>query len=69
MLAMARKGLISPNQVTDFTPWLLSREQLESARVQVAVRVLKDTGRPPKGGWPENHPGLFDENTEKGAPV
>ena len=69
MLALARKGLVSPNQITDFAPWRVSKEELDSERVQAAVRLLKDTGRLPKGGSPENQPTLFDQNTEKETKV
>jgi hypothetical protein len=60
LLALAKRGAISTNQITDFAPWRVSREELDSEPVQRLVQALKETGRLPKGGWPENQPTLFD---------
>ena len=62
LLALARKGVIDPNQVIDFAPWRIARQTLDSEEVQGMVRVLKATGRLPKGGSPKTQPGLFDAN-------
>ena len=61
LLGLVRRGAVSPNQVTDFAPWRVSRQELDSDRVQRLVRVLKQTGRLPKGGCPENQSTLFDD--------
>ena len=61
LLALVRKGAVSPNQVTDFAPWRVLRGELDSDRVQSLVRVLKQTGRLPKGGCPESQLTLFDQ--------
>ena len=60
LLALSRRGVIHSNQVTDFAPWRIARQELDSDEVQELVRVLKATGRLPKGGSPESQPGLFD---------
>ena len=52
ILALARAGAISKNQITEFAPWRVSRKELDSEYVQHMVRVLKATGRLPKGGSP-----------------
>ena len=61
LLGLVRRGAVSPNQVTDFAPWRVSRQELDSDQVQRLVRVLKQTGRLPKGGCPENQSTLFDD--------
>lgn len=61
VLGLVRRGVISSNQITDFAPWRVSRKELDSEHVQRFVRVLKETKRLPKGGWPKNHKRLFDE--------
>ena len=60
VLALARRGAITPNQVTDFAPWRVSRADVDSEEVQGLVRSLKETGRLPRGGSPKGQPGLFD---------
>jgi DNA invertase Pin-like site-specific DNA recombinase len=60
LLALVRIGVISKNQITDFAPWRVSREQLDSEEVQNLVHVLKTTGKLPKGGSPKDQQNLFD---------
>ena len=60
VLALARRGAITPNQVTDFAPWRVPSAQLESEQVQHLVAHLKQNGRLPKGGSPKSQPELFD---------
>ncbi len=60
LLALVRKRAVSPNQVTDFAPWRVSRAELDSDQVQGLVRTLKQTGRLPKGGCPDNQLTLFN---------
>jgi DNA invertase Pin-like site-specific DNA recombinase len=71
LMALLRRGLIHTNQVTDFAPWRLQRAELDSARVQAFVKILKANGRaPPEGGFSEVQELLFPENTatpRKGA--
>ncbi len=62
LLALTKIGAISKNQITDFAPWRISRTELDSERVQSLVRVLKATGRLPKGGSPVNPRTFFDDN-------
>lgn len=58
-------GAISPQQVTDFAPWRIDPEELDSERVQELIATFKRTGRlPTKGGWQKTGAGLFDENKE-----
>ena len=47
--------------MTEFAPWRVPREQLDSEEVQWAVRVLKENGRLPRGESPNAQPGLFDD--------
>lgn len=61
LLQLERMGVISRNQVTDFAPCRISREDLDSERVRGLVRALKLTGRLPKGGCPKDQLGLFDD--------
>jgi DNA invertase Pin-like site-specific DNA recombinase len=61
VLALEKMGAISKNQITDFAPWRVSRKELDSDRVQALVRVLKATGRLPKGGCPKNQLMFFDD--------
>ncbi len=58
--ALARRGLITTNQITNFAPWKVAREELDSGEVQELVKALKRTGRLPKGGSSKAQPGLFD---------
>lgn len=59
--ALVRAGVISTNQVEPLAPWRVSRQELDSERVQAMVRVLKATGRLPRGGCPDGQLTLFDE--------
>lgn len=59
LLVLIRRGVLQNHQVTDFAPWRIPREELDSDEVQGLVRVLKDTGRLPKGGYPKNQAWLF----------
>lgn len=59
--ALVRAGVISTNQVEPLAPWRVSRQELDSERVQAMVRVLKATGRLPRGGCPDGQRELFDE--------
>jgi myosin heavy subunit len=61
LLKLVKLGAISPNQITEFAPWRVSRAELGSDRVQRLVKVLKTTGRLPKGGSPENQLTIFDD--------
>lgn len=73
VLGLVRLGAITTNQVTDFAPWRVSPEEVESERVRELVRFLKQMGRLPRGGSPQSQPGLFHANNgvtpkvEKGA--
>jgi hypothetical protein len=69
MVALVRRGLISPNQVTEFAPWRVSRAELDSDRVRAVVKVQKETGRLPPGGCPEGQGRLFQENPEESGRV
>ena len=60
VLALVGRGAITTNQITDFAPWCVSREQLDSEEVQSLVKILKQTGRLPRGGSPMPQSGLFD---------
>lgn len=61
LLGLVRLGSISKNQITDFAPWRISRKELDSERVQELVRILKSTGRFPKGGASQIQRDLFDD--------
>jgi hypothetical protein len=61
LLGLVKRGAISPNQITEYAPWRVSRAQLVSERVQCLVKTLKKTGRLPRGGSPENQLTIFDE--------
>jgi hypothetical protein len=61
LLRLVKLGAISPNQITEYAPWKVSRSELESDRVQRLVKVLKETGRLPRGGSPENQLTIFDD--------
>lgn len=58
---IAERGLISTNQVTDFAPWRVPREQLDSEPVQALVQTLKRTGRLPRRGCFKGQKLIFDE--------
>jgi hypothetical protein len=47
LLGLVRLGAINKNQVTDFAPWRILREDLDSKRVQSLVSFLKTNGRLP----------------------
>ncbi len=61
LLGLVRLGAVSRNQISEFAPWRVSRAELDSERVQSLVRVLKTTGRLPRGGSPKNQLMLFDD--------
>jgi hypothetical protein len=61
LLGLERNGALSRNQVMEFAPWRVERKQLDSERVQSLVRILKATGRLPKGGRPEGQLSLLDD--------
>ena len=54
-------GAVSKNQVTDFAPCRIRREELDSEQVQRLVRILKASGRLPKGGGSKRQLTLFDD--------
>lgn len=60
LLVLIQRGVLHNHQVTDFAPWRIPREELDSEEVQGLVRILKSTGRLPKGGYPRNQAWLFD---------
>ena len=62
IVAMVKRGIISANQITEYAPWKVSKAELDSEPVQAVLKTLRKTGRLPKGGRPEDQPGLFDEN-------
>ena len=61
LMGLVRRGAVTPNQITEYAPWRVSRAELDSDRVWSLVRALKDTGRLPKGGCPENQLSFFDD--------
>jgi DNA invertase Pin-like site-specific DNA recombinase len=61
LLKLVAMGAVSKNQVTDFAPCRIRREELDSEHVQKLVRILKATGRLPKGGCSKNQLTLFDD--------
>jgi hypothetical protein len=61
LVALLRRGVVSPNQLSEFRPWRVSRAQLDSEPLQSLVRVLKQTGRLPRGGSPKNQLTYFDD--------
>jgi hypothetical protein len=64
LMALVRRRVLHTNQVTDFTPWRLSRAELDSQEVQSLVAALKATGRlPSEGGCPQNQQQLFSEKS------
>ena len=60
LLGLIRRGVIHTNQVTDFAPWRIPREELDSEEVQSLVRALKATGRLPAGESPQAQACLFN---------
>ncbi len=62
LLGLVKRGVVSPNQLTEFAPWRVSRNELDSEPVQSLVRILKTTGRLPRGGSPKNQLTLFDDD-------
>jgi len=62
LLGLVKRGVISRNQISEFAPWRVSRAELDSEPVQSLVRVLKETGRLPRGGSPKNQLTLFDDH-------
>jgi hypothetical protein len=61
LLGLVKLGAVSTNQITEYAPWRVSRAELESDRVRRLVKVLKETGRLPRGGSPENQLTIFDK--------
>lgn len=61
LLGLVRMGAVSKNQVTDFAPCRIRRGELDSEQLQGLVRILKATGRLPKGGCPKGQLTFFDE--------
>jgi len=61
LLGLVKRGAISPNQLSEFAPWRVSRTELDSDRVQSLLRVLKETGRLPRGGSPKGQLTFFDD--------
>jgi hypothetical protein len=59
LMGLIRRGVIHKNQVTDFAPWRIPREELDSEDVQSLVRTLKAKGRLPAGGCPQAQTRLF----------
>ncbi len=59
LMGLSRRGVIHTNQVTDFAPWRIPRQELDSEVVQSLVRTLKATGRLPAGGSPQAQTRLF----------
>jgi hypothetical protein len=60
LMALVRRGVVHTNQVTDFAPWRIEREELDSEPVKTLVATLKTRGRlPPQGGSPEGQGRLF----------
>ena len=59
VLGLVRRGAITINQITEFAPWKVEREELDSKPVQRLVTYLKTHGRLPKGGCPDHSSGLF----------
>jgi DNA invertase Pin-like site-specific DNA recombinase/IS30 family transposase len=60
LLGLERLGAIARNQATDFAPWRVSQQKLDSKDVKRLVSHLKRFGRLPKGGCPKNQKKLFD---------
>jgi DNA invertase Pin-like site-specific DNA recombinase len=63
LLGLIRRGVLHNYQVTDFAPWRIPREELDSEEVQSLVRILKATGRLPKEGYPQNQTCIFQEKS------
>ncbi len=60
LLGLVKRGVISRNQITEFAPWRVSRAELDSEPVERLIRILKETGRLPRGGSPKNQLSFFD---------
>jgi len=58
---LVQRGALTSDHVTDFAPWRIPREKLDSEHVRQMVKVLRDTGRLPKGGCTDRQAGLFDD--------
>lgn len=56
---LVRLGALSHNQVTDFAPWRVAKDELDSERVRSLVRHLKRFGKFPRQGWSEEQEKLF----------
>jgi len=61
LLGLERLGALDRNQVMEFAPWRIEKNQLDSERLQALVRTLKTQGRLPKGGCPEGQLALLDD--------
>jgi hypothetical protein len=59
--ALIGRGVIRNHQVTEFAPWRLSKEDLDSEELRALVEVLNASGRLPKGGSPKGQGQLFTE--------
>ncbi len=60
LMALVRRGVVHPNQVTDFAPWRIDRAELDSEPVKTMVAILMARGRlPPKGESPQSQESLF----------
>ena len=61
---LIREGYVTMTQVVEFAPWSISRAQLDSQSVQVAVAAPRITRRvPPRGGCPTNQISIFPAST------
>lgn len=63
LVGLVKLGAISPNQLTEFAPWRVSRAELDSDHVKSLVRILKKSGRLPRRGSPKGQLTLFDGDT------
>jgi hypothetical protein len=59
--ALIRRGAIHNLQVTEFAPWRIPKNELDSTHTRDLVEVLKASGRLPKGGSPKGQGRLFTE--------
>ncbi|MCP4604260.1 MAG: recombinase family protein [Proteobacteria bacterium] len=61
--ALIRVGALNNHQITEFAPWRIPREEVESDEVKRLVKILKNTGRIPNGITDsENQCSLFPES-------
>jgi len=59
LLGLIKRGVIHTNQVTDFAPWRIPKQELDSEVVQDLVQTLRATGRLPAWGSPQTQTRLF----------